>query len=78
MEEWVDKWALPEMFAGIPGRGAEEAWYIYAALIEQQRIKGSNVCAGSADVFKCFDQIQRELLYDLLKLSGMPDNIVDT
>ena len=27
---------------------------------------------------KCFDQIQRPLLYDLLREAGLPDDLVDT
>ncbi len=33
-------WQLPEMFAGVPGRGAEEGWYATAIDIEYLRIMG--------------------------------------
>ena len=26
MSRWVDGWALPEMYAGVQGRGAQDAW----------------------------------------------------
>ena len=27
MTQWIEEWALEEMFAGVPGQGAVDAWY---------------------------------------------------
>eukprot|EP00969_Alexandrium_andersonii_P187095 8267599-Alexandrium_andersonii.AAC.1 len=27
VDDWVSSWALPEMYAGVPGRGAQRAWW---------------------------------------------------
>ena len=27
MTRWIEEWALEEMFAGVPGQGAVDAWY---------------------------------------------------
>ena len=65
------------MFAGVPGRGAEEGWYLTSLCIELARLEGRHITGGSADVMKCFDQIQRPLLYELLRMSGLPSDFVN-
>ena len=72
LEDWTSKWALKNMFAGIPGAGAEEGWYLTQLAIETNRLLGIEVSAGSIDVFKCFDQLSRKLIYALAKEAGMP------
>ena len=27
LEGWIGEWDLPEIFAGVPGKGADRAWY---------------------------------------------------
>ena len=34
------------------------------------------VTGGSADIWKFFDQIPRELLYDFMRKAGMPNKVV--
>ena len=34
--------------------------------------------AGSIDVYKCFDQLNRKLIYKLAKEAGMPRQILET
>ena len=66
------------MFAGVPGVGAEEGWYLTQIAFETLRLQGENITAGSIDVYKCFDQINRELIYKLAKEAGMPKQILET
>ena len=66
------------MFAGIPGAGAEEGWYLTQLAIETSRLLGMDISAGSIDVFKCFDQLSRKLIYALAKEAGMPKKILNT
>ena len=65
------------MFAGIEGVGADDAWWETALNIELHQI-GDTPCSGAAaDIYKCFDQISRPLLYQLARAAGMPERIVD-
>eukprot|EP00973_Karenia_brevis_P031843 4393927-Karenia_brevis.AAC.1 len=40
LEPWIQKWQLPTMHAGVPGTGAEDAWYISAMQLEHSRTQG--------------------------------------
>ena len=60
-------WALDERFAGVKGRGA-----IDALRIEEAISRGLHVTVRAADVFKCFDQLIRGVIYQLAALAGMP------
>ena len=76
LSHWVHTWVEPEMFAGIPGAGAEEGWYLTQLDMEQHAADNSHVTAASIDVFKCFDQVVRPLVYHLAKQAGMPSSIL--
>ena len=52
--------------------GAEDAWYLLSLQFEESRLEGDDIGGGSADIYKCFDEIQVELLCDLLEISGFP------
>ncbi len=78
LEDWIRTWADKAHFAGVPGAGAEDAWYLTQVEIELLRLSGSQVSAGSIDVFKCFDQIVRELIVELARRAGMPTDILNT
>ena len=60
LQEWTETWATKNMFAGVPGVGAEEGWYLTQIAFETLRHQGKNITAGSIDVYKCFDQINRK------------------
>ena len=64
------------MFAGIEGQWAEEAAFSTALLLEHCRMKGQELTGGAADVYKLFDQIQRDLLYEILNKAGMPAGVL--
>ena len=72
LQQWTEKWATKNMFAGAPGVGAEEGWYITQIAFETLRLQGEEITDGSIDVYKCFDQINRKLVYQLAKQAGMP------
>ena len=65
------------MFAGVSHDGAEDAWCLTALRMEEAALKGIPVSGGTADIYKCFDQVLRKLLYKLLKLGGFPERIVN-
>ena len=56
MHLWVQHWALPEMFAGVPGRGAVDAWHDVLTKLEKQELDGTHYCGGVADIANFFDQ----------------------
>ena len=64
------------MFAGMPGRGAEDASYEAAVFAEHAALHDEVVSGAVADIFKCFDQLPRPLLYCMLLIGGMPSCIV--
>ena len=59
---WVEDWSTDEIFAGVPGRGAADASYHTALVIENYMMKGEEFTGGAADIYKRFDQIDRTLL----------------
>ena len=76
MQGWIEGWALEEMFAGVPGQGAVDAWYQALMDIEQMLLEGTPFCGGAADIHKFFDQIQRKLVYEIAEMAGMPKGIL--
>jgi len=72
LEPWIRSWATDDMFAGIPGVGAADAWYSTAITIEHSTLHNIPLTGGSADIRKCFDEIQRPLLYLLAYTAGIP------
>ena len=37
---------------------------------------GIKYTGGAADIYKCFDQVRRDLVYKLLKVTGMPKRLI--
>ena len=67
---------MPEIYAGIEGKGANDAAYATAIEIEYCRMHGIKYSGGAADIFKCFDQVRREIVYKLLQEAGIPSGIL--
>ena len=66
-------WATKDLFAGTcEPVGAEDGWYLMALLLEEARIQGIPITGGSADLWKCLDQIQIAFLCKLIRLAGYP------
>ena len=76
MEDWIGTWATPEMFAGIKGKGAQDGWYDTAIAFELANAHGLPVTGAAADIHKCFDQIQRQVVYKTAEMAGMPKGIL--
>ena len=55
--------------------GAEDAWYQTSLEFEVAALNNQCLTGGAADIFKCFDQIERKLLEELLIQSGCPHRI---
>ena len=72
---WIKTWAGPHTFAGVEGKGAPDAAYSTALQLEHDKLEGAPHVGGSADIYKCFDQIQRGMVNTILFMAGMPDGI---
>jgi hypothetical protein len=77
LKPWIRGWAVPEIYAGVPGRGASDASYATAVDMEYYRCAGHHVTGGVADIYKCFDQLVRNLVFELLRVAGMPLRILN-
>ncbi len=44
--------------------------------IELSNLRNENFAAAAADIYKCFDQIQRPLLYEIMEKAGMAKEIL--
>ena len=75
---WIDEWACDELFAGIPGRGAEDAWWTTSLNIEHATMLGLKGTGGAVDLSKCFDRINRSVAKFQLLAAGVPPTIVET
>ena len=72
LQPWIDSWNMPEIYAGIEGKGAADAAYATALEIEHCRVTGTRYTGGAADIYKCFDQVRRDNVYRILEEAGMP------
>ena len=76
MHMWVRSWALPEMYAGVPEKGAVDAWREVLTKAENMKLDNTNYCGGVADIAKFFDQVRRTLLYQMAEAAGMPPKVL--
>ena len=76
MEPWVSSWDLPEMHAGVPEKGATDAWMEVLTTMEELKLDGKHFCGGTADIAKFVDQVRRSLVYQVANASGMPQPIL--
>ena len=77
LEPWVGKWAMDEFYAGVSGQGAQDAADATAVLMANIQLKGENLIGGAADIYKCFDQVLRPLIYILLIEAGLPQGLIE-
>ena len=45
--------------------------------MELCRLHGIDYSGGAADIFKCFDKVQRPIVYKVLQLAGMPTRVLN-
>eukprot|EP00969_Alexandrium_andersonii_P069882 3084560-Alexandrium_andersonii.AAC.1 len=61
-----------ELFAGVPGGGAGVAVWLFGRTLETARLENSHACAMATDIYKCFDQVIRELVLSVACYMGCP------
>ena len=76
MMPWINSWACCEMYAGIPGKGAVDAWFEALTQIEELAMTEEDYCGAVADIAKFFDQIRRALVYIIARAAGMPQGVL--
>ena len=76
LEAWAKEWQMEGMYAGVPGKGALDGAYEAALTIEFCRITGTQVTGGASDIYKCFDQVNRHLVYGILEEAGCPKGVI--
>lgn len=70
-------WSNEAMLAGVPARGAEDAWWLTSVSIEKWQAQKICFSGSSADIAKCFDQIVRPPVYAVARTAGLPSRILD-
>ena len=78
LRPWVSTWQVDGIYAGVEGYGADDAWYETAIQLELYRTANTPHTGATTDIFKCFDQICRPLLYHLALLAGIHPHIINT
>ncbi len=76
LQPWVELWDDEALHSGVPGKGAADGSLKTALQVEQAIANNQLVAGGSIDVYKCFDQINRQLIYLLAEQAGMPKRIL--
>lgn len=66
---------MPQIYAGIEGQGASDASYATAVEIEFCRVHDIEYTGGAADIYKCLDQIRREIVYKVLEEAATPRGV---
>ena len=57
--------------------GAEDPWWETTLQIEHCRLHQKDFSGNATDIFKCFDQLERPLLYHVARIAGFPVQILD-
>ena len=76
LRPWIQAWDDDAIHAGTPGKGAADAWMNTAIDLEEAKAKLQKIAGGSIDVYKCFDQLNKPLIFKLAKEAGMPDRVL--
>ena len=76
LEGWIQSWAKPQMYAGIPEMGAVDAWREALTTIEELKLDGKAYCGGVADIAKFFDQIRRAIVFQMAEAACIPPEVL--
>ena len=76
LHPWIETWDPPGIYAGIEGKGANDVADATAIEIEYCRLRGLTYIGGAVDIYKCFDQVRREIVHRLLNEAGLPPGIL--
>ena len=63
LEPWIATWAKRSMYVGIARRGALDGAVAAALQIELGKFCNQPYTGGATDLYKCFDQLQRPIVF---------------
>ena len=72
IQPWVETWAIPELHAGVPGRGAPDAWHDALMKLEEMKLQDESFAGAADDTSIFLDQIRMGLVYRILEAAGFP------
>ena len=76
LDEWLQKWSTDDLYAGGEPIGTITATYGVGIMMEEIHLEGEECCGAAIDMAKYFDQVNRDLVYDLARAAGMPEKIL--
>lgn len=62
---------------GVEEKVADDGWWLNALALEDSHVHGDPYSGPAVDVFRCFDQIRRDLLYETARRAGMPAKVLN-
>lgn len=78
LQPWLRSWLSPYHHSAIAGIGAIDAWYATSIRFENAKFKREGFSGFDADIWKCFDQVRREIVLAIGLLQGMPIQVAST
>ena len=74
LDKWISQWDHPALHV-VGGKGAQDVWLKTNLKAEIALLEHKMITGGSFDIYmyKCFDQINRDLVYRLAAIAGMPE-----
>ena len=73
---WAEDWKRMKIMHGVPARGAADASYHTALVMENCNLKDEDFTGRAADIYTCFDQLDRTWRDRILKEAGMPTAVL--
>ena len=78
LQPLANQWLTPEMCGGVKSNAADSASWAMALEVEGAVTEGSGASAASLDIYKCFDQMSREVIVLLARRAGAPEAIISS
>ena len=72
LQPWVNSWATEDLYGGIKGRSADSASWLLALDVELGMATDTPVSAMATDIYKCFDQMSRQVILLVAARAGAP------
>eukprot|EP00969_Alexandrium_andersonii_P277638 12272189-Alexandrium_andersonii.AAC.1 len=76
VQPWVQTWRTNSLYAGLPGQSAADAWQALALRVEAAKADQQTMCMSMIDMYKCFDQCNRAVVYLAMAKAGMPVRVL--
>ena len=77
MQKWIQKWAPPDLYGGIPLQGTDTASAPVAISVSKATMAKQKLLGASLDYTACFDNIDAELCLLIISRLGLPKEIAN-